>query len=102
MTLTEPATSWRCDRCNTDYYSANPDRRAQHLHECPAFNGLSVPFTLQDGTQKLIVKDREDYEGDELVQRDPNGRPVMAIEVVHEDGSNNAVVYAPTAQGESE
>jgi hypothetical protein len=45
---------------------------------------------------KIEAIDREDYVGDELVQTDGNGRPVMAIRTTRDDGVDCAIL-APTA-----
>jgi hypothetical protein len=51
---------------------------------------------------RVRVVEREDYEGDELVQRDGNGRPIAAIYTDRPDGSNDCVVLAPTARLKAE
>lgn len=45
----------------------------------------------------VTVREREDYEGDELVTRDGDGRPIMAINVERDTG-NDVSVFAPTAK----
>jgi hypothetical protein len=40
--------------------------------------------------------ERQDYIGDDLVQTDGNGRPVMAVETVRNEGQD-LTVYAPVA-----
>lgn len=49
----------------------------------------------------VTVRVREDYEGDELVTRDADGRPVMAINVERDSG-NDLAVFAPAARVETE
>lgn len=59
--------------------------------------GLMVPLVRQGDRARLLTVDREDYIGKQDVQLDANGRPVMAVEVEHADGSTDRTVYAPTA-----
>jgi hypothetical protein len=45
---------------------------------------------------KVFAKEREDYVGSDLVQLDGDGRPIMSVVTVRDDGQD-AVVFAPTA-----
>jgi len=48
----------------------------------------------------VTVREREDYVGEEVVRLDPERkRPVMSIVTTREDGTNDAIVFAPTATG---
>lgn len=49
----------------------------------------------------VTVREREDYVGDEVVQRDGNGRPIMAVNVERADG-NDVAVFAPMAKVDME
>lgn len=88
-------TYWRCPRCNaTDATrQAGPHTR---MHPCPSLGGLATPMVPTDVSAKVTVERREDYVGVEQVQRDGDGRPVMAVVVTRDDGEDR-VVYAPTA-----
>jgi hypothetical protein len=44
--------------------------------------------------------EREDYIGKEVVTFDGENRPIMAVETVRGDGSNDVAVYAPCASAE--
>jgi hypothetical protein len=72
------------------------------MHPCRGLSGFSVPYARVDGTDLRGVThrviEREDYIGDEVVQLDGDGRPVMAIHTEHGDGFDSHV-YAPTATG---
>jgi len=72
-------------------------------HRCKGLAGLVAPL-IADGQQptRVVVVDREDYVGAEDVQVDGRGRPVMALDVQRRDGSNDRVVYAPTATASAE
>jgi hypothetical protein len=47
---------------------------------------------------KVVAHDREDYVGKEDVQVDGNGRPIMSITTERADGTNDTMVFAPTAR----
>jgi len=51
---------------------------------------------VPEGTRANVTKvEREDYVGSETVTYDSDGRPIMAVNVEREDGSNDRVVFAP-------
>lgn len=66
-------------------------------HRCTGMAGLMVPLVRQGHRANLLAIEREDYVGREDVLLDSNGRPIMAVEVQHPDGSTDRSVYAPTA-----
>lgn len=43
------------------------------------------------------IREREDYIGTQDVPLDGNGRPVMAVETIRDDGTD-VIVFAPTAR----
>jgi len=49
---------------------------------------------------KVEAREREDYIGNEQVQTDINGRPVMSVVTTRDDGQDVAV-FAPTATARS-
>jgi hypothetical protein len=52
---------------------------------------------VPEGTKcKVEAKEREDYIGNDMVQLDGEGRPVMSLVTTREDGQD-CTVYAPTA-----
>ena len=91
---------WHCPACRqTDV--TNDDGTGTRYHTCPRMRGLSVPFVLQGVKAKLVLREREDYVGDEMVQLDPERRrPVMSITTVRDNGQD-VVVFAPTARVKS-
>lgn len=96
--LTPPTTLWECPSCGTTHktHGALPPNAAP-MHACRALSGFSTPFVPFGSRARHVVKEREDYVGDELVQVDGEGRPIMAIVTERPDGSNDCHVYAPTA-----
>ena len=85
---------WYCPNCGL------VDRTATFVtnryHTCPKLRGLSAPLLPAGVKAKVEAHDREDYVGQEMVQRDANGRPIMSIETTRDNG-NDLIVFAPTA-----
>lgn len=94
---------FECSSCGKRV-KTNDTYVAPRLHPCPALNGLLADLTLCNTRGDLDVKvkhvpiAREDYVGDELVRRDDNGRPWMAMDTLRADGSNDRLAFAPTAR----
>jgi hypothetical protein len=58
--------------------------------------GLVVPLVPAGTRAESRPIERGDWIGKELVQTDANGRPVMAVQTVRDEGEDVAV-YAPAA-----
>ena len=98
--ILNPFRNWYCPECGlTDRQPASVPNR---WHPCPKLRGLMAPLLPEGMDAKVEAHDREDYVGKELVQMDPAGRPVMSITTTRSDGSNDVVVFAPTATGSGE
>lgn len=90
-----PEHHWTCPNCDevAVTHEAKPHTR---FHACRGLRGLTAPF-VQEGTRcKVIAVDRGDYVNGDLVQTDGDGRPVMAVVTVRDEGQDCAVL-APTA-----
>ena len=97
MILEPPVTDWYCPRCSaTDQTRiAGPHDR---MHVCPRLRMLTVPMVRRGVDAMIELNEPEDYIGNEQVRRDPElGRPVMNIVTTRADGSNDCMVFAPTA-----
>jgi hypothetical protein len=68
------------------------------FHSCRALAGITAPMVPAGVRCRVIAHEREDYIGDELVHLDADGRPVMNVVTERDDGSNDVIVFAPTAQ----
>jgi hypothetical protein len=86
--------SWVCPNCPA---AARTVGQPNRFHACQALGGLSAPLVLEGVDCQVTLTEREDYIGTEDV-RMVLGRPVAALNVVRADGSNDCVVYAPTAK----
>lgn len=94
--LQAPEQRWSCPNCvQRSVTRGKPNR----YHYCSGNAGLFAPM-VPDGTDcRVFAVERQDYIGNEIVQRDGNGRPVMAVVTERADGSNDVMVNAPTARG---
>lgn len=86
--------------------SKRDSRVTTEMHNCAGLKGMWAPMVeitgmeqeLRKNSMRLRAVEREDYEGkDRLLRRDGEGRPIMAVHVDREDGSNDCFVMAPTA-----
>lgn len=98
--LAAPERRWECPNCDfTDVtYEAGPVSR---FHNCRGLRGLSAPMVPAGAKAKVVAVEREDYVGREMVQTDAEGRPVMAIVTVRDEGQD-CTVLAPCATARSE
>lgn len=71
------------------------------MHPCKAFAGMAVPLVPEGTRAEARAVERGDFVGSEDVQRDAEGRVVMAVETWRDDGKD-CTVYAPCARGELE
>lgn len=98
--LQPPVKRWECKHCNLKDVTreARPHTR---MHACPGLGGITAPMLEEEqrSSAEVRVKVREDYEGKDhkKLQRDESGRPIMAVETVHEDGHTDLAVLAPIA-----
>jgi len=98
MMLVTPVREWVCPNCTfTDTtHEAQPHTR---FHRCLGLKGLTAPMVPAGEKVKVTAVEREDYVGNEKVQTDAEGRPVMAVVTERENG-NDVAVFAPTASGQ--
>lgn len=92
-----PEKHWVCPNCTTTHVTRE---RLPHapFHPCGGLKGLTSPL-VEDGTAcKVVIAERGDYVGGELVAMDGEGRPVMSVVTVRDDGMDCAVL-APIATG---
>lgn len=94
--LDPPVTRWECPNCDlTDTTKVlGPHSR---FHACRGLAGLTAPMVPEGTRVKVVAREREDYIGSEDVQYDADGRPIAQVITERPDGSNDVVVFAPTA-----
>ena len=95
--ILDPVRNWYCPNCglHDQTREAQPHTR---FHACPKLRGLTAPMLPEGVAAKVEARDREDYVGNEMVQTDENGRPVMSVVTTRDEGTD-AIVFAPTATG---
>jgi hypothetical protein len=101
MKLFSMVKDWYCPQCGKTDRTNNPKPHTRY-HICPKLKGMSAPMVEQGVDAKLVLVERGDYEGEDTgrTQLTPEGkRPVMALRTERADGSNDVIVYAPTASG---
>lgn len=88
---------WECPggRCTTKARTTAPGASAPP-HQCRGMAGLVVPMVREGTRAEARPVERGDYIGNEVVQTDADGRPVMAVQTIRDDGED-ATVYAPVA-----
>lgn len=96
--LNAPEWRWECPNCPHTHVTRETQPHTP-FHPCPGLRaGLTAPMIPAGTKAKVVVNEREDYVGDELVQLH-HGRPVMNVVTVRDDGQDCAV-FAPTARAD--
>ena len=93
--LLESQQRWTCPNCTATAATVGQPNR---FHHCPGLGLITAPMVLAGTDCRVRAVLREDYVGDEIVQYDAWGRPVMAVVTDRSDGSNDVAVLAPTAR----
>mgnify|MGYP001608707403 CR=1 FL=1 len=84
---------WRCPNCSASAVTVGQPNR---LHTCPGLRGLIAPLVLDGVRCTVVAEERQDYVGRENIRYDSEGRAVMAVRTVRDDGED-LLVFAPTA-----
>lgn len=101
MIVPAPFHDWYCPNCGaTD--RTQEYRPHSRFHVCPMLRGLTAPMLPKGMDAKVEAREREDYVGAEDVYLAPDGRPVMSIVTTRADGTNDTMVFAPTAHAKGE
>lgn len=66
------------------------------MHDCRGLAGLTVPMVTAGTRAKHVINRREDYSHGDILRRDGEGRVVMSVQTVRDDGED-CTVMAPTA-----
>lgn len=87
---------WECAHCPVT--DVTPWDTPNRFHPCPGLGGITAPMIPAGSGAHTRSVVREDYVGDEIVQYDWWGRPIMSVVTERPDGSNDVTVLAPTAR----
>lgn len=86
---------WKCaNGCGMTKKTDIPEPHAP-LHQCYLLRGAWVPFIEEGEKAHQVINRREDYAGTDLLTRDGDGKPVMSIQTIHEDGREDCTIFAP-------
>lgn len=93
--LAPPVQRWECPNCDLREATreAQPHTR---FHACRGLKGLTAPMVPAGTRCKVEAVERQDYLRGELATLDGEGRPVMSVVTMRDDGSD-AAVFAPCA-----
>lgn len=96
--LLDPTKQWACPSCGVETVTKQALPHVP-MHQCAALNGLLAPFVPADelASSRLVAVERDDYVGNQIVQTDDSGRPIMAVRTERADGSNDTLAFAPSA-----
>jgi|GEM_PF-1324308 hypothetical protein len=94
---------WYCPNCKREEIIPSVGGPHTRFHTCPKLRMLTAPMIPWGTKAKVVVHEREDYESEDAgyTTLDGNGRPVMNVETVRDEG-NDLLVFAPTAHGSGE
>lgn len=86
-------TDWYCPQCSS--LARTVDSKIP-MHPCRGIKGLMAPLIPIGTKGESKSVERQDYIGKETVQRDSDGRPVMAVLTTRDEGQD-CTVFAPCA-----
>jgi hypothetical protein len=93
--ILSPEHRWECPNC-VQTHITNESRPHTPFHICRGLRGLATPFVPAGTKAKVEAVERGDYVGQERVQTDADGRPVMSVVTTRDEGQDCAVL-APCA-----
>jgi len=91
--LDVPVQNWVCPSCGLREQAKGQQNR---FHQCGRQRGMTVPLVLEGTAAKHVLVERDDYEGSQVAQRDENGKVIMSILTIRDEGQD-CTVLAPTA-----
>lgn len=98
--LLTPETHWVCNARGCEQTAVTREvGEHTRFHVCHGRDGqagMTVPMQRAGVRCDVRAVEREDYVGREVVQRNADGRPVMSVITVREDGQD-CTAYAPLA-----
>lgn len=98
--LFQRRVEWVCpNNCAAHGWSIEGHAVRTHFHSCPRLKGLLSPM-VEEGARVLVrAHEREDYLAGEIQRTGDDGKPYTSVTAERPDGSNDAAVFAPLAQG---
>lgn len=94
--LLQAFQDWYCPNCPAQHVTHLAQPHAP-FHQCPGLRGILAPYALAGTRCKVEAMTREDYvNGERGLRYDDDGRPVMAVLTVRDEGQD-CTVYPGTA-----
>lgn len=93
--LQPPEHHWECPNCDLKDITRESQPHSR-FHSCRGLLGISAPMVPAGTNCEVRANVREDYVGDQDVQYDSTGRPIMSVTTIRDDGQDCAVL-APCA-----
>lgn len=87
---------WVCPNCSVTAVTRRVEPHTE-FHHCPSLKGMWAPLVEEGIDCTVVAHEREDYVAGEEVQTDGDGRPIMSVETIRDDGTD-LTVYAPVAK----
>lgn len=84
---------WECPNCDLKDVTYELEAHSR-FHSCSGLKGLTAPMVPEGTSCRVYANEREDYVGEDTVQTDGDGRPIMSIITEREDGQD-CTVLAP-------
>ena len=88
---------WMCPNCGVEERTRPMPPNASRFHSCPALHSLTAPLVRAGTDCKVTAVERGDYLRDATQRTGDDGRPYMAVETVHADGSNDVAAFPEVA-----
>jgi hypothetical protein len=95
--LLESFTDWACPNCPVTERTPGLPPNASRFHTCGGLHGLTAPLIRAGTDCKVVAVERGDVLGRETQRTGDDGKPYMAVETVHADGSNDLAVFPGVA-----
>lgn len=98
--LLDQERRWVCPNCAHTRVTRGAGRQAV-IHTCPGLRGLIAPLVQEGVKCRVVAVERDDYVRGDTPQTDANGRPVMSVVTIRDNGQD-CMILAPCINGKIE
>jgi hypothetical protein len=95
--LLDPWQDWECPNCGLTERTRPVPPNGSRFHPCPGLHGLTAPLVRAGTDCRVRAVERGDYLAGETQRTGDDGKPYMAVETIHADGSNDLAVFPGVA-----
>jgi hypothetical protein len=85
---------WVCPKCKKEARTRGRFRPNRY-HRCPRLHGVLAPMVPAGAKADVVVNERQDYIGRDIVDLDERGHAPMSVSTHHADGRVDTAVFAP-------